>query len=101
MSKRKARHEPSKSVTVRLSNSDSIALAEEVEKTGSNNSAVLKVAWASYREKSDLALLMRKLESRMVSKVFEVCSATLGLSEEERKTAKMEFNQRVRSGGKS
>ena len=101
MSKRRARHEKGKGATARFSHADYAALVQEAEEKGTTVAAIIRMAWVSYQEKAEQALLMRKLESRIVSKVFEVCSATLGLSEEERKAAATEFNQRVKKGGKS
>ena len=101
MSKRRARHEKGRGATARFSHGDYTALVQEAEDKGTTVAAIIRMAWTSYQEKSEHAFLMRKLESRIVFKVFEVCSATLGLSEEERKAARQEFNHRVKNGGKS
>jgi len=101
MSKRRLAHEKERAVTARLSLSAYAALVQEAENRGTTKSGVIRTAWTSYQEKTEQALLMRNLESRIISKVFEVCSATLGLSEEERKAARQEFNHRVKNGGKS
>jgi len=100
-SKRTARYEAPKAVTVRLSHADFIALLQEAEDRGTSNAEIIRKAWASYQEKSEVEHEFKRLETRIVKQLFEVCSATLGLSEEERKAARQEFNQRVKNGGKS
>jgi len=101
MRKRNARHEAPKAVTVRLSHSDFIALLQKAEEMGTTNADVIRTAWGSYQEKAEVELQFKKLETRMVKQIFEVCSATLGLSETERKAAIKEFkkqtNRRVES----
>jgi len=101
MRKRNARHEAPKAVTVRLSHADFIALLQEAEDRGTTNADIIRKAWGLYQEKAEFDLQFRKLESGIVKQMFEVCSATLGLSEAERKAAIREFkkqtNRRVES----
>jgi len=101
MRKRNARHESPKAVTVRLSHADFIALLQKAEEMGTTNADVIRTAWTSYQEKSEVELKFKKLESRIVKQIFEVCSATLGLSETERKAAIEEFNKQTNKRGAS
>ena len=97
--KRRARNEKQRAVTSRFSIAAYAALVQEAEDRGTTVADVLRTAWSQYQEKTEQALLLRKLESRIVFKVFEVCSATLGLSADERKAAMIECNKKIKKGG--
>jgi len=101
MRKRNARYETQKAVTVRLSHADFLALLQKAEEMGTTNADVIRTAWGSYQEKSEVELKFKKLESRIVKQMFEVCSATLGLNDSERKAAIKEFKRQNNKRGES
>jgi len=99
MSKRRHRHEKDRAATARFPQGAYVALAQEAENRGTTIAAIIRMAWASYQEKTEVDLQFRKLESRIVKQMFEVCSATLGLSEAERKAAIKEFKKQTNRRG--
>ncbi|GJA12736.1 MULTISPECIES: hypothetical protein [Aeromonas] len=81
-----------KTVTVRFSMQDYINLVNEAEANNTTTAEVIRQAWASHQEHRNLTLMLSNLERNILSKNFEICSATVGLSEMERKKAARQVN---------
>ncbi|GKQ97268.1 hypothetical protein KAM461_15180 [Aeromonas hydrophila] len=86
------RVENQKAVTVRFPMRDYLALTSEAEAKNTTTAEVVRQAWASHQEHQNLVLLFAKLEQRLLAKTFEICAATVGLSDSERKLAARQIN---------
>ena len=100
MSKLNVRSEKQRQVTTRLSLSEYAAMSLEAEVSGTTVAGVLRKAWSQYHEESRLKEDLKRLEKRLIKKMFEVCSATIGLDENERKAAMNELNAKFREKAK-
>ena len=100
MSKVNVRSEKQRQVTTRLSLSEYSAMSTEAEESGTTVAGVLRQAWSKYHEESRLKEDLRRLERRLIKKMFEVCSATIGLDEDERKAAMTELNSKFKEKAK-
>jgi len=100
MSKVNVRSEKQRQVTTRLSLSEYSAMSIKAEANGTTVAGVLRQAWSQYQEESRLKEDLRRLEKRLTKKMFEVCSATLGLNEDERKAAMSELNAKFKERSK-
>ncbi|WP_421254556.1 hypothetical protein [Aeromonas sp. 600948] len=81
-----------RAVTVRFSMRDYLDLVNSAEEKNTTIAEVIRQAWASHREQQNLILLLSKLEQQLLLKTFEICAATVGLSDTERKIAVRQVN---------
>lgn len=81
-----------RAVTVRFSMRDYLDLVNSAEEKNTTIAEVIRQAWANHREQKNLILLLSKLEQQLLLKTFEICAATVGLSDTERKTAVRQVN---------
>lgn len=100
MSKVNVRSEKQRQVTTRLSLSEYSAMSLEAEARGTTVAGVLRQAWSQYHEESRLKEDLKRLEKRLIRKMFEVCSATIGLDEDERRAAMNELNTKFKERAK-
>ncbi len=99
MTNRKLKQEAQRAVTARFPLSDYAEIMREAEERGTTIADMLRLSWNSYLQQKELKYLLTSMESRLVRKVFEISSATVGLDESERKDAMQEFKERI-AGGK-
>lgn len=85
----------SKVVTTRLSATEYLAIVDEAENKGTNVSDVLRSAWSKYQSGESLKAELSKLEHNLCKKIFEICSAVTGLTDEERETVINELDARM------
>lgn len=81
-----------KSVTVRFQMRDYLDLMNEVEEKNTNAAEVIRQAWTNHQEHKNLIILFSKLEQKLLTNTFEICAATVGLSDIERKAAARQVN---------
>ncbi|MDR6997024.1 hypothetical protein J2Y65_003736 [Aeromonas salmonicida] len=81
-----------KAVTVRFTMKDYLEMVHEAEIKKLSTADVVRQAWASYQAHQNIEHLLFKLEQRILTSTFEICAATVGLSENERKTATRQVN---------
>ncbi len=81
-----------KAVTVRFSMKDYLEMVREAEVKGLSTADIVRLAWASYQAHQSIERLLLKLEQRQLTSTFEICAATIGLSESERKKAARQVN---------
>jgi hypothetical protein len=81
-----------KSVTVRFQMRDYLDLMNEAEEKNTNAAEVIRQAWTSHQEHKNLIFFLSKLEQKILTNTFEICAATVGLSDIERKAAARQVN---------
>lgn len=94
----KYKHVQQKAITVRFPLSDYLKIEREAEERGSNLADVMRKAWIAYNNSQDFKTDLKTSENRLTSKIFEICCAVHGLSEQERRDAYRELKSRT-SGG--
>lgn len=95
MIKKNLRQETQRAVTARFPLDDYAEIVQESESRGATVADVLRQAWASYRQQQEMNQLLTRLESRLIRHMFEVCAATSGLDDTERKEAMVELKQKL------
>ncbi|MUH72795.1 hypothetical protein [Psychrosphaera haliotis] len=96
----KYKHVQQKAITVRFPLSDYLKIEREAEELGSNLADVMRKAWLAYNSSQDFKTDLKNSEIRLTSKLFEICCAVQGLSEQERKDAFQELKSRLSGGVK-
>ncbi|MDU0353830.1 hypothetical protein RS130_07730 [Paraglaciecola aquimarina] len=96
----KFKHLQQKAITVRFSIADYLKIEQEAENLGSNLADVMRKAWIAYNSSQDFKTDLKNSENRLISKIFEVCSAVQGLTEQEREEAFHELKIRLNGGSK-
>ena len=81
-----------KTVTVRFPMGDYLDITSEAEAKNTTSADMVRRSWKSYQENKSLILKLVQLERRILKNTFEICSATIGLSANERKNAAKQLN---------
>ena len=81
-----------KAVTVRFTMKDYLDMVHEAEVKKLSTADVVRQAWASYQAYQNIERQLFKLEQRILTSTFEICAATVGLSDIERKAAARQVN---------
>lgn len=81
-----------RAVTVRFSMRDYLDLVSSAEEQKTTIAEIIRQAWANHHEQQNLMLLLSKLEQQLLLKTFEICAATVGLSDAERTAAVRQVN---------
>jgi len=81
-----------KPVTVRFPMGDYLDITTEAEAQNTTSADIVRKAWKSYQENKNIVLKLAHLERRLLLNTFEICSATIGLSPDERKNAAKQIN---------
>ncbi len=84
-----------KAVTVRFPMGDYLAIVTEAESQNTTSAEVVRKAWKSYKENQNLILKLAQLEKRIIRNTFEICAATVGVNDEERKNAANQVNRKL------
>jgi len=84
-----------KPVTVRFPMGDYLDITAEAEIQKTTSADVVRRAWKSYQENNNIVLKLAQLEKRLLLNTFEICSATIGLSSDERKNAAKQINNSI------
>ncbi len=81
-----------KAVTVRFTMKDYLEMVHEAEVKKLSTADVIRQAWASYQTHQNIERQLFKLEQSILTSTFEICAATVGLSDIERKAAARQVN---------
>lgn len=81
-----------KPVTVRFPMGDYLNLVNEAEEKNTTTAEVVRQAWANHREQKNLMRMFSTLEQRLLNAMFEICAATVGITDIERKKAARQVN---------
>lgn len=84
-----------KAVTVRFPMGDYLSIVTEAEAQNTTTADVVRKAWKSYKENQNLILKLAQLERKMIRNTFEICAATIGVNDEERKNAARQVNGKL------
>lgn len=89
-------HNTTRPVTVRFSTADYQILLAEAETNNVSVAEMLRKAWASYREQSNIQTRLDVTERRITQKTFEIVCAIANLSDQQRIAAYKKFQENLR-----
>lgn len=93
--------ETQKAVTARLPKPDYLILVEMAEEENTTAAEIIRRSFKAYSTEKDYREAFLSLEQSLTKRIFEICCAVSGLSDEERSEAKSELIARIHGADKN